>query len=167
MSAWTRPRTTLAGLATVARLCPKLDWLGWELDASLDALPPARLERRPGLGMVPRHVFTLNVGLSPIEDPWAVAAFLSDIFPWLESIDHGWKALEFDQPDGQIDQWGLEREGWSLPKRYGVRWENARALIAKFAKIRGHERAWKREKTGEKAPEYQLELGEDPEEESD
>ncbi|OJT11770.1 hypothetical protein TRAPUB_11682 [Trametes pubescens] len=57
-----------------------------------------------------------------------------------------------------MDRWGPEPEGWSLPKRYGARWENARRLTSQFAKIRKHEtrREWKREKTGGETPEYEL-----------
>ncbi|CDO76159.1 hypothetical protein BN946_scf184740.g2 [Trametes cinnabarina] len=95
---WRRPRATILGLLTFAWLSPRLSVLGVEFDTDLSKLPPARTELRLMLG-VPRGA--LQVGLSPIEDPVAVAAFLSDSFPSLADIVNGWD--EIDCTEDELD----------------------------------------------------------------
>ncbi|OJT15969.1 hypothetical protein TRAPUB_8792 [Trametes pubescens] len=144
MGAWSHPRVTLLGLLAFAAHVPFLAELGLDsFDATLAAVPLARLEQRPARGVVHGALRTLHVGLSPIENPWAVAAVLSDAFPGLVEVDCLWKLLEEDDED-DVDRDGPERAWWSLQKRYGTRWERVGELVQKFVKVRSHERTRKR-----------------------
>lgn len=99
---WRKPRATLFGLIALTQRCPELRVLLVELNASLKAVPPALLEARPsgprGAPM-PVRINRLDVGLSPIEDPYAVAAFLSDWMSDMDSLRSGW----IDIMDGDGD----------------------------------------------------------------
>ncbi|OJT09912.1 hypothetical protein TRAPUB_13655 [Trametes pubescens] len=145
MGAWTPPRVTLLGLLAFAAHVPLLTELGLDsFDATLAAVPPARLEQRPARGVVHGRLRTLHVALSPIADPWAVAAVLADAFPGLAEVDCRWKSLEDDEGDRE----GPERVWWSLARMYGRRWESVGELVPKFVKVRLHERTRKRKAAG-------------------
>ncbi|KAI0667656.1 hypothetical protein C8Q78DRAFT_1175199 [Trametes maxima] len=154
---WIKPRATLFGLIAFAQRCPCIDMLGFELNADLSTLPPARLETRPMLGAPCSPLDTLNVGLSPIEDPYVVAAFLADSFPRLGDIQSAWEDMELESIRGGDDDDGddgpggdlVERERWSIARTYRVRWEKVLKLVPKFASIRAQERRWKLRMAGE------------------
>ncbi|KAL1950457.1 hypothetical protein VTO73DRAFT_5581 [Trametes versicolor] len=136
MDAWTKPRATLLGVLAFTRHTPRLAVLGLEFDASLSFVPRAHLTTR----VTRRPLDTLFVGLSPIVDPWVVAAVLSDAFPEFAEVENGWEALETEEDDelGDID--GPERAGWSPARLYGARWEKVCDLVPRFAKVRRDER---------------------------
>ncbi|KAI0647926.1 hypothetical protein C8Q79DRAFT_1008306 [Trametes meyenii] len=118
--------------------------LGFELNADLSILPRARFEKRPMLGAPHRPLKTLNVGHSPIEDPYAVAAFLADSFPWLDDIQNSWENMAHDWYDGDdydgVDEVWVEPEWWSTTQKYRIRWKRVSKLVPMFASIRAQER---------------------------
>ncbi|EIW59338.1 uncharacterized protein TRAVEDRAFT_46643 [Trametes versicolor FP-101664 SS1] len=136
MDAWTKPRATLLGVLAFTCHTPRLAVLGLEFDATLSFVPRAHLTTR-----VPRRPLdTLFVGLSPIADPWVVAAVLSDAFPEFAEVENGWEALETEEDDALGDIDGPERAGWSPARLYGARWEKVCDLVPRFAKVRRDER---------------------------
>ncbi|KAL1702703.1 hypothetical protein EV121DRAFT_209414 [Schizophyllum commune] len=75
------PVCTINALSSFARHCPLLRLLGMELDATVvRALDPSVVP-------VQSSLWQLQVYHSPIESPADVAAFLSTLFPNLESIE--------------------------------------------------------------------------------
>lgn len=79
---------TLTGLVAFAQNCPDLRSLGLGLNTDTRRISEIFHTFRPGLGMEQRRLIMLKVGRSPIEDPVAVAAFLSDLFPKLCNIEN-------------------------------------------------------------------------------
>ncbi|OJT15966.1 hypothetical protein TRAPUB_8789 [Trametes pubescens] len=125
---WPKPRATLFGLLAFAQHCPHMCGITVELDADLSRVPPSRLEACTRLGAPHAAFKSLYVGLSPVEDPYAVAAFLSDSFPEIDDLEDDWRNLK-------------EYEGDAL--KFGERWEAVYELIPKFAAVRSQERKWK------------------------
>jgi hypothetical protein len=110
-----KPRVTLAGLIPLAKYCRKLS----SLILSVNACEVAISESRPAKGIDHRRLEILGIGDSPIEDPIAVAAFLSDFFPAVTGI------YTFDEYD-------------YLP--IDAKWDQVGELISTFASIRSQER---------------------------
>jgi hypothetical protein len=108
-----KPRVTLAGLIPLVKHCRDL----LEIVITVNACEVDVSESRPGKGAVNTEIDTLCVGDSPIEDPVAVAAFLSDIFPAVNTIDN------------QLNQ---------LPEN--SKWSQVADLIPTFVSIRRQER---------------------------
>ena len=75
---------TLDGLVPLLEHCPDLCALSLVLDASFVTMPHP--PTRPGGGVSNHKIVAITVGLSDIEDPVLVAAFLSDILPNLREI---------------------------------------------------------------------------------
>lgn len=146
---WRQPRATLFGLLALARRRPHVDALQFELTANLSAVPSALLEARPMRGLpMKRKITTLDVGLSPIEDPYAVAALLSDWVAGIEELHHSWVDLmdpgDFGADQGDDDDEMPMTTDWSAIARvYHRRWEKVRRLIPFFAAVRLQERRWK------------------------
>ncbi|EIW59267.1 uncharacterized protein TRAVEDRAFT_46575 [Trametes versicolor FP-101664 SS1] len=127
---WPKPRATLFGLLAFAQHCPRMRGLTIEIDADLSRVPPSRLEVCSRRG-APHGAFNwLYVGFSPIEDPYAVAAFLSDSFPGIEDMEDEWRQPPVSEYEGEARRF---REGW----------EAVYDLIPKFSAVRLQERKWK------------------------
>lgn len=147
-----RPATIL-GLLPFARHCSALDVLAVEFDARLiKADIPDRLERMPLPGEQPPRwpingPTTLNVGMSPIDDPCAVAAFLSGVFPMVEEVLTGWEWAE-EIEDIIPDATEAQRAAWPVLLSYKQRWEAVGQLIPMYVEIRKEERRWRREAAG-------------------
>jgi hypothetical protein len=78
-----RPQITLYGFASLLLHCPDLCTVGLGMDAtSYSAVTP----EVPGGGVINTKITTLSVGASLIENPLAVAAFLSSVLPNLKNI---------------------------------------------------------------------------------
>ncbi|KAJ6480410.1 hypothetical protein C8R45DRAFT_1216121 [Mycena sanguinolenta] len=82
-----KPRVTLGGLLPLAQYCLKLRSLQMTFDASMvpewETLKTSAKKKK----RVRQEYFqTLHVAQSPVEKPFAVAAFLSSVFPKLNSI---------------------------------------------------------------------------------
>ncbi|KAH9891845.1 hypothetical protein C8Q73DRAFT_792166 [Cubamyces lactineus] len=89
-AAWhMRPRATLLALVYFARHCLKMITLRLELDANPTHIRPSQLLKST-VSHGPDLRGTLFLGHSPIEEPYAVAAFLSGIFSRLGFIDTSW-----------------------------------------------------------------------------
>lgn len=73
---------TARDLIPFARYCPNLQCLGIVFDARSGSL-------EPDSGPFSNNLTSLSVGNSPIDDPNSVAAFLSSIFPIIDSVDTG------------------------------------------------------------------------------
>jgi hypothetical protein len=116
------PVIKMEGLIPFAQRCPKLEYLGIVFDAQ-----NTQLRSTPGL--FNNSLTTLSVADSPINDPAIVAAFLSDIFPRIESItfDNDWR----DYPDGDPED----------ATETARMWEEADRLLETFAKVRLQERS--------------------------
>jgi hypothetical protein len=81
-----RTNVTLAGLVRLVQHCPALQSLGIVIDTSnTDLLPVSDIKAWEGVSNL--KVETMHVGDSRISDPAAVASFLSNIFPNLDTID--------------------------------------------------------------------------------
>ncbi|KAI9058492.1 hypothetical protein FKP32DRAFT_1597589 [Trametes sanguinea] len=148
---WRTPRASIASLQAFAELCPKLTVLSVEFDANLAKVPRWLREPRPQYTTPLRPLTTLCVGLSTIQDPLSVAAFLSAWFPSLLDVYHGWDALEEDDDedsDAEREDSIIEYDDWSEERAARVRWERVQYLIAQFAEIRRQERQWAPEDTG-------------------
>ncbi|OJT07272.1 hypothetical protein TRAPUB_1869 [Trametes pubescens] len=157
---WRKPRATLFGLLAFARHCPYAAVLQFELTASLRSIPPALLEARPTQTPGPRTPLMINglyVGLSPIQDPYAVAAFLSDWVSGIDEIQDGWEDMmhidsdedEDDEADDGDEDEDDEVLGWPYVARiYHGRWQMVQRLIPMFAAVRMQERRWKRPAVG-------------------
>ncbi|KAM5542204.1 hypothetical protein V8D89_004077 [Ganoderma adspersum] len=79
-------QVTLAALVPFAQHCPKLQTLGFTLDADLSRLPAELRESRASVGSVQHVLGVLKVGRARIADTEGLAAFLIDLFPRLEYI---------------------------------------------------------------------------------
>lgn len=106
----------LASCNSLKVLCIGLDPTIWQMSTSL----------RPGNGVCNRSLACLRVGKSPVTDPYAVASFLSDVFPNLKQISE-WEHCSVDEPDIL-----------ALVER----WELVRNLYHHFVNIRMQERCW-------------------------
>lgn len=132
---------TLTGLVAFAQNCPDLRSLGLGLNTDTRRISEIFHTFRPGLGMEQRRLIMLKVGRSPIEDPVAVAAFLSDLFPKLCNIENDFAFEE----DAWEDFEGTEDERERIladavhRSRWGeVDWE----YLPRFVQIRKQERKW-------------------------
>ncbi|KAJ7634540.1 hypothetical protein FB45DRAFT_469181, partial [Roridomyces roridus] len=98
-------KTTLGCLRGFAEHCQGLSHLDINLDASVVPLP---LESR----ISQNSLIVLGVGASPIDDPQAVSAFLSVLFPSLGEIDTssrwGYYVTEDEESEGESHRkkWG-------------------------------------------------------------
>ncbi|EIW60852.1 uncharacterized protein TRAVEDRAFT_28303 [Trametes versicolor FP-101664 SS1] len=99
---------------------------------------------------MPVNINRLDVGLSPIEDPYAVAAFLSDWMSDMDSLRSGWIDLMDGDGDDTDDEDGEDEDttngdlGWSsIARIYHKRWRMVERLIPMFARVRMQERHWK------------------------
>lgn len=122
---WTHSKITLTGLVPLLRNCPHLRWLGIVIDATI--LPPDTEKPRGYAGKVGvwnRHLKSLVLGDSKIDDAARVAAFLSDIVPYVNHI-FSWIGDDDDQPPEQ--------------REYCERWDEAASLIKVFADVRKQE----------------------------
>ncbi|KAI0771229.1 hypothetical protein BD413DRAFT_625957 [Trametes elegans] len=120
---WANPRATLRGLLAFSRACPSIEMLGTEVYA---VLPPASA---PQVRLAPRRaVRTLLIGLSPIENPERVAAFLGVSFPHIRLVE---------DEEGEGDHHGPERAKWWAPHRHRRRTEAVQDLMPYFAALRG------------------------------
>jgi len=111
---------TLRGLLPLAS-CSSLKQLSITLDATIHNEFP---HLRPGRGVSNASLLYLAVGQSPITDPYAVASFLSDVFPKLAIISTG--------PEDYTPEFGVVDEYWG----------QAKDLFDKFVDIRMQERLW-------------------------
>lgn len=75
---------TIEALVILVRHCPKLPYIELNFNASL--LGRTFPQHRPGHGFSNSLIHTLHVQRSRLENPWLVAAYLSDIFPNLKTI---------------------------------------------------------------------------------
>ncbi|KAI5885266.1 uncharacterized protein SCHCODRAFT_02557466 [Schizophyllum commune H4-8] len=98
------PVCTINALLSFARHCPLLRLLGMELDATIvRALDPSVVP-------VQSSLWRLQVHHSPIESPADVAAFLSTLFPNLESIQQP------DHPSSRYNSGKWDTVQWCLPR---------------------------------------------------
>lgn len=115
------PIITIEDLIPFAKYCPKLWFLGIVFDArdiQLTSLTPSR--------RISSNILTsLSVGDSPIECPALVAAFLSGLFPGINSITltYGWGCPVEEATDK------------------GKMWGEAERLLKIFSKVRWQERS--------------------------
>ncbi|EDR12544.1 uncharacterized protein LACBIDRAFT_323866 [Laccaria bicolor S238N-H82] len=102
-------------LIPFAQRCPKLEYLGIVFDAQ-----NTKLRSSPGL--FNNTLTTLSVADSPINTPAIVSAFLSDIFPGIESItfDNDWRDSPNRDPEDATET--------------AMMWEEAERLLRTFAK---------------------------------
>lgn len=139
-----KPLSTLAGLVAFAQNCPKLCSLGLALDTNPHHLPTYFTDMRPGLGMRQRKLVKLEVGRSPIEDPLAIAAFLSDLFPKLHEIRNGFSPLEdllyFQGPGDEDERQQIRADAVHAERWAEVEW----VYLPRFVQIRKQERKWGR-----------------------
>ncbi|KAI0335701.1 hypothetical protein GY45DRAFT_1316398 [Cubamyces sp. BRFM 1775] len=143
---WCRPRATLLGLFYLAHHCPNISQMTFPIDANISIIPPARalestVERRAKLR-------TLSLDYSPIEDPYAVAAFLTGLFR-IDSAtdirtfwaDDGSSFTDGDLHGAELED-GTGREWWQKPVKYGKGWRTVMRIIRTFEKVRLEERRW-------------------------
>ncbi|GBE84850.1 hypothetical protein SCP_0700300 [Sparassis crispa] len=123
------PQATLAGLVPLAQNCKHLLSIGMALDTRLRRRG-FDLERRPGLGVCSASLQDIHVGGSMVEDPAALAAYLSDLFPKLWWIGHSWPS---EEDEGEHIQ-----EEWEMAER----WREVGRLVKAFVDIRQQERKW-------------------------
>ena len=109
-------------LIPFAQRCPKLLYLGIVFDAQ-----NTQLSSSPGL--FNNTLTTLSVADSPINGPAIVSAFLSDIFPGIESItfENDWRELPHGDPEDATETARM--------------WEETERLLETFAMVRLQERS--------------------------
>ncbi|KAF8869319.1 hypothetical protein BD779DRAFT_1682338 [Infundibulicybe gibba] len=116
-----QPRLTLQGLAPLAELCPGLENLAIDIDATHFCFNHINLGSRPSDSWVE----SLDVHCSPIGQssvPW-VAAYLSGVFPRLRKIEwdrSGCSEVPGEQPDSK-------------------RWQEVMNHLAAYRHIHGHQ----------------------------
>ncbi|EIW59257.1 uncharacterized protein TRAVEDRAFT_46566 [Trametes versicolor FP-101664 SS1] len=138
---WRKPRATLPGLVRFIADCRYLDSLGVEVNADTSFIVVSPRARRPWLGRKPYPTLScLALGLSPIDDPYAVAAYLSHALRDIKEVESSWLSLEPDVPE-HIQP--IEREWWSWARKQRVRWEMVPAVLPSFAGIRVQEHRWR------------------------
>ena len=113
---------TLKGLLSLVRHCPQLESIGLVMNAITAEIS----SQRPGGGVRRPKVTSLNVGDSRISDPLSVAAFLSDIFPRLLSVD------AFNHLGGAL-------RPIPAAKEHEGRWKEVKRLLPAFSKVRAQE----------------------------
>ncbi|KAI0771235.1 hypothetical protein BD413DRAFT_452802, partial [Trametes elegans] len=84
-------------------------------------------------------VETLFVGLSPVENPAAVAGLLSGSWPYVDDIECQWDMLEDESEDDNDDEMP-ERASWSLARMYRTRWRSVARMVPYFHVVREEER---------------------------
>ncbi|KAI9058491.1 hypothetical protein FKP32DRAFT_1597588 [Trametes sanguinea] len=136
-----RPRATLLGIASVAFGCPDLEELDLEFTADTRTIPhfprkASQLVTGPSRCCLNR----LFVGKSPIDDPCAVAAFLSGLFPQLRDLHNSWPSA-MNLFAREVEEGGENEEE---EETYRWCWDSVPELIAGFVGIREEERRWKR-----------------------
>ncbi len=138
---WRRPRVTLPGLVRFVADCDRLDSLGVEVDADTSFVVVDPRTRRPWCGRKPHPTLScLALGLSPIDDPYAVAAYLSYALREIKEVENSWISLEREVLE---DNQPVEREWWSRARKYCIRWETVPTVLPSFATIRLQERRWR------------------------
>ncbi|KAI0667626.1 hypothetical protein C8Q78DRAFT_314547 [Trametes maxima] len=137
---WRRPHATLNGIMNFLQQCPAIQTLGVAFDADISLLAP-NLRNRPHKTRGPpgRILQVLDVGLSPIGDPFAVAALLSNVFACVEDLDSRWVPLETED---YFYVPGPE-SSWSRARIYRTRWERVQELIPMFSSVRIQEQRWR------------------------
>ncbi|KII86234.1 hypothetical protein PLICRDRAFT_55960 [Plicaturopsis crispa FD-325 SS-3] len=120
-------QVTVFGLATLLRYCPELQNLRIVLDASKLTTGVCSIDKQfPANNKIKK----LSLANSPIENPAAVAAILSDILPNLTSIV-AWtdciRPNDIDPPP-------------NVRNRYRKRWQEVENLVKYFVKVREDER---------------------------
>ncbi|KAL1950545.1 hypothetical protein VTO73DRAFT_5669 [Trametes versicolor] len=126
---WPRPRATLFGLRAFAQHCPQMRQVALEVDADMSRVLPSRLETCARPQYVPNGTLhLLSVGLSPIGDPYAVAAFLSDVFPAVREIYSDWGDVNDCQGDAG---------------RFDDEWDDVQEYLPDFIAVRLQEGRWK------------------------
>ncbi|RDB28159.1 hypothetical protein Hypma_001333 [Hypsizygus marmoreus] len=98
-----RPRLTLRALVILARECPALATLGvGYLDATMDALNAARsfAGDRP---VVNKHVYSIDIRHSPIDDIQQVGLFLCTVFTGLEAVYQGLFGISWSREMSGMD----------------------------------------------------------------
>lgn len=115
------PSYTLLGLVPLVQHCLDLDTLQIELDG---CRVPVSLEHRPGNGYCNPRIRTLTFGESQVDAEQCpkVAAFLSDLFPYLRKIE-----IAKDSP---------------FRRSYTKGWEGVEGLLEIFAAVRMQERRY-------------------------
>lgn len=148
VAAWRmRPRATLLALFYFARHCPKMVTLQLEIDANLALIHPS-LVLESIVRQGPNLWGMLCLGHSPIEDPYAVAVFLSGIFSALTTIDTSWPNQrhayyprhEELQVEDVMDEVVPGGEWWQKSHVYGKLWKIAYREFDVFARVRREER---------------------------
>ena len=109
-------------LTPFAQHCPKLKYLGIVFDAQ-------NVQLRSSPSLFNNTLTTLSVADSPINAPVIVSAFLSDIFPRIESIifENNWRGSPDRDPEDTTEA--------------AMMWGKAERLLEEFAKVRLRERS--------------------------
>ena len=118
-----KPIITIEDLVSFAKHCPKL----WFLGIVFDAWDIQLTSLMPSCSLFSNPLTSLSMGDSPIECPALVAAFLSGLFPSIDSItfDCDWR-----DPDSYFDE----------ATDSGMMWDEAECLLKIFSKVRWQER---------------------------
>lgn len=145
---WRKPRVTLTGLAQFIAICPFLDLLGVEFDADASSISPNEWTTPPMSDELPlyRYVYSpfyICPGLSPIDDPYAVAAFLSNTLSKFSNVPVFLEPLKSVEPDEDGEDDTPEEVWWSRARKYRTRWTTFVKLFPKFMAIRKQERRWR------------------------
>ncbi|KAJ7234001.1 hypothetical protein C8J57DRAFT_1195629 [Mycena rebaudengoi] len=114
------PKITLGGLIPLAQYCQMLSSLTLVVNA-LDADPYST--EKPGGGICNKSLVDLNVVESPIAFPGAVAAFLSAVFPNIQSISTREEILR-NMPDWEDNMFN---------------WGEVNTLVRVFSAVRAQE----------------------------
>lgn len=117
-------RCTLEGLTHLARRCPSLRHLTIVMEASTESDQPHRTNDYP----VGTRLEILDVGMSAIIRPRAVASFLSEVFPNIQRLQYrGEEGLDEDVIDA-VENMGQWREAVELYQNFVGTRKNERAL---------------------------------------
>ncbi|KAI0647949.1 hypothetical protein C8Q79DRAFT_540767 [Trametes meyenii] len=136
MRAWRRPRATLNGIVRFLPQCPAIQDLGVAFDANVSVLAPRRPFKMRG---APNRILqVLHVGLSPIGDPFTVAALLSNVLISVEDLDSRWAPLETEEYYHVVEP----ESTWSRARIYRTRWERVQELVPMFSSVRVQEQKW-------------------------
>ncbi|KAJ7202458.1 hypothetical protein B0H12DRAFT_1162647 [Mycena haematopus] len=106
---------SLRGLSAFAKHCPELTYLGVTFDAS--TIPPPT----PELIVSQMSLDSLDVSISPITDPPAVASFMSALFPNLATIYVHTGSLWEDVTEDDVD--------FAAYRRY-TRWMKVKEILS-------------------------------------
>ncbi|KIJ20471.1 hypothetical protein PAXINDRAFT_7708 [Paxillus involutus ATCC 200175] len=123
------------GLLNLLSHCPELSSFALSVDFSDIDVDTSRLsDSRPGNRVTHERCTTADFVTSTINNPIAIAAFLSDIFPKLLYVHHSWDEnptmSEEDTEDMDI---------------YRQRWEEVECLVPAFVAVRRQCLEWYRE----------------------